>query len=271
MIHLHTISLPEINPEDALSYPFSVPAVHALAGNAMQLRSAVTILVGENGSGKSTLLEGLACAAGWITVGSTNAEQDQTLIAVRRLARHLKLSWGKRTRSGFFMRSEDFFGFVKWNQNTRAGFERDLTEIDEEYKQRSELARNFARMPILRELEDMRQRYGADLDAASHGESYFTLFKSRFVPNGLYLLDEPEAPLSPMRQIGLLSMLKMMVEEQGAQFIIATHSPILMAYPDATIYGFGEDSIRTMRYNDIEHVTLMRDFLAHPQRYTRHL
>ena len=95
--------------------------------------------------------------------------------------------------------------------------------------------------------------------------------RDSFVPHGLYLLDEPEAPLSPMRQIGLLSMLKMMVEEHGAQFIIATHSPILMAYPQATIYGFGDESIRTLSYNDIEHVTLMRDFLAHPQRYTRHI
>lgn len=271
MIHLRTISLPTLDPEELGAFPFSVPSIRGLAGSALEFSSAVTILVGENGSGKSTMLEAIACAAGWITVGSTSAEQDQTLAAVRRLGRRMKLSWAKRTHAGFFMRSEDFFGFVKWNQSMRVAFEHDLAQIDEEYKDRSELARNFARMPVLRELADMRQRYGDDLDAASHGESYFTMFKARFVPHGLYLLDEPEAPLSPMRQLGLLSMLKMMVEEHDAQFIIATHSPILMAYPQATIYGFGDETIRTLSYNDIEHVTLMRDFLAHPQRYTRHI
>lgn len=271
MIHLRTISLAAIDPEDAEQFPFSVPAIRGLAGSMLEFSTEVTILVGENGSGKSTLLEALACAAGWTTVGSSSVDQDQSLAAVRRLAKRMRLSWSKRTRAGFFMRSEDFFGFVKWNQSTKAAFERDLAEIDAEYTDRSELARNYARMPVLRELNDMRQRYGDDLDAASHGESYFTLFKSRFVPNGLYLLDEPEAPLSPMRQIGLLSMLKMMVEEQGAQFILATHSPMLMAYPGATIYAFREGTIQPMAYDTIEHVTLMRDFLAHPQRYTRHL
>src|SRR4029079_18663665 len=123
--------------------------------------------------------------------------------------------------------------------------------IDEEYKDRSELARGLARMPYLNQLADMRQRYGEDLDANSHGESYFTLFKSRFVPNGLYLLDEPEAPLSPMRQLGLLAMLKMMVEEQNAQFIIATHSPMLMAFPNATIYSFEQQTIRQVGYHEV--------------------
>jgi predicted ATPase len=117
----------------------------------------------------------------------------------------------------------------------------------------------------------MERRYGADLDANSHGESYFRLFRSRFVPNGLYLLDEPEAPLSPMRQIGLLAMIKMMVEEHNAQFIIATHSPILMAFPDATIYSFDTAPVRAVAYQDLEHVSVTREFLANPQRYLRHI
>ena len=271
MIHLRTITLPEIHPNEAVSFPFSVPAIRSLAGAQLEFPTPVTFLVGENGSGKSTLLEALACAAGSITVGSASANGDRTLAAVRLLARRLKLSWSKRKHAGFFMRSEDFFGFVKWNHDMREEFERELESIDQEYKDRSEQARGLARMPFMRELADMRRRYGEDLDANSHGESYFTLFKSRFVPNGLYLLDEPEAPLSPMRQLGLMSMLKMMVEEQNAQFVIATHSPMLMAFPNATIYSFDAQTIRTVAYHEVEHVHVMKSFLESPQRYLRHL
>jgi len=271
MIHLRTITLPQFDQEEATRFPFSVPSIRSLAGAQLEFPTEVTFLVGENGSGKSTLLEALACAAGSITVGSESAGGDRTLAAVRVLAKRLKLSWSKRQHTGFFMRSEDFFGFVKWNRDTREEFERELATIDEEYKDRSELARGLARMPFLNQLADMRQRYGEDLDANSHGESYFTLFRSRFVPNGLYLLDEPEAPLSPMRQLGLLSMLKMMVEEQHAQFVIATHSPMLMAYPNATIYSFDAQTIRQIAYHEVEHVTVMKSFLESPQRYLRHL
>jgi predicted ATPase len=271
MIHLRTISLPEIDPADAGRFPFSVPAIRSLAGAQIEFPAEVTFLIGENGSGKSTLLEALACAAGSITVGSESVEGDQTLASVRLLAKRLKLSWSKRKHAGFFMRSEDFFGYVKWMRGVREEYERDLVAIDEEYKDRSELARGLAKMPYQRELADMRRRYGEDLDANSHGESYFTLFKSRFVPNGLYLLDEPEAPLSPMRQLGLISMLKMMVEEHNAQFIIATHSPMLMAFPNATIYSFDSEAIRPVAYHEVEHVLVMKSFLESPQRYLRHL
>ena len=270
MIHLKAVHLAAAL-DNAAGFPFSVPAIRSLADAPVEFSSEMTFLVGENGSGKSTFLEALACAAGSIAVGSESVERDRTLAPVRSLAKQLRLSWCKRKHAGFFMRSEDFFGYVKWNRNTREEFERDLAAIDEEYKGRSEQARGLAQMPILRELADMRRRYGEDLDAYSHGESYFTLFKSRFVPNGLYLLDEPEAPLSPMRQLGLLSILKMMVEEHNAQFIIATHSPMLMAFPNASIYSFDAEGMRPVTYEQVEHVTLMRSFLSNPQRYLRHI
>jgi len=271
VIHLRTIRMPAIDEHDARQFPFNVPAIRSLAGHQIEFSTPVTFFVGENGSGKSTLLEALACAAGSITVGSESVTNDRTLAPVRGLARKMKLSWSGRKHAGFFMRSEDFFGYVKWLRHTREEFERDLAAIDEEYKHRSEQARGLAKMPILRELHDMQQRYGTDLDANSHGESYFRLFRSRFVPNGLYLLDEPEAPLSPMRQIGLMSMLKMMVEEHNAQFIIATHSPILMAFSDAVIYSFDADTIRPIAYHELEHVVVTKSFLENPQRYLRHL
>jgi predicted ATPase len=271
MIHLRSLRLGAIDAELAGTFPFSVPVIRSLAGHEIAFTSAVTFLVGENGSGKSTFLEALACAARSITVGSESAERDRTLATVRLLARQLKLSWSARRHVGFFMRSEDFFGFVKWNRDTREAFERDLETIDQEYAGRSETARNLARMPILNQLADMERRYGSDLDANSHGESYFTLFKSRFVPNGLYLLDEPEAPLSPMRQVGLLSLIKTMVEEYNAQFVVATHSPILMAFPGAAIYSFDSEAIRQLAYDEVGHVSFTKSFLSNPQRYLRHL
>ncbi len=119
-------------------------------------------------------------------------------------------------------------------------------------------------------LMDIRERYGKGLDARSHGESFFALFQSRFVSNGLYLLDEPEASPSPLRQLALIAAIKGMVSQNG-QFIIATHSPVLMAYPDGTILNFNSGNIHPAHYDDPEHVRLMRDFLKNPGLFLRNL
>lgn len=116
----------------------------------------------------------------------------------------------------------------------------------------------------------MKDKHGEGLETKSHGESFLELFNSRFRPNGLYILDEPETPLSPMKQLAFISMLKEMVKE-NAQFIIATHSPILMAIPDATIISFDQAPIREVGYNELEHVNLTKDFLNNPEGYLRHL
>ena len=266
MIHLRSLNIGSTLNETG--FPFSVPSLRALS--EMTFDSEITFFVGENGSGKSTLLEALAIAAGSITVGSESVTSDQTLTEVRRFARNLKLVWNQRTKKGFFMRSEDFFGYVKHMNAVKAEMLADLQAIEEEYKGRSATAKGLASMPYARELSDMQQRYGAGLDTYSHGESFFTLFRSRFVPNGLYLLDEPEAPLSPSRQLTLLALLKQMVD-QGGQFIIATHSPILMAYPNATIWSFDDGGLQKIRYEDTEHYTITRGFLNHPENYLKHL
>jgi predicted ATPase len=264
MIHLRAVSLNRLGRKLPDEFPFNVPVIKSLTDLAFT--AEVTFLVGENGSGKSTFLEGIAAAAGSITVGSEDVGTDKTLQAIRKLAKALKLTWAVKKRTGFFLRSEDFFGYVKRLSAMRESMLRDLADIDEEYKDRSETARGLARMPFMRELNDMKQRYGDDLDGYSHGESYFTLFKSRFVPNGLYLLDEPEAPLSPMRQIVLMSMIKMMLK-QDAQFIIATHSPILLAFPGATILQFANGKIEPVAYDDLEHVIITKTFLNNPRQY----
>ena len=250
------------------TFPFSVPVIRAL--ETLELPTAVTFFVGENGSGKSTLLEGIAAAVGLPTVGSDAVRDDVTLSAQRSLAAQLRLSWSRRTHRGFFLRAEDFFGFTKYIARLRAELQGRLVEIETEYEGRSAYARGLASGPTAGSLAELEQRYGADLDANSHGESFLRLFRSRFVPGGLYLLDEPEAPLSPQSQLGLIAMLKEMVDDE-AQFVIATHSPILLAFPDATIYTFDEQPPRRVSYADLDHVNLTRDFLNDPDAFLRRL
>lgn len=267
MIHVRSVALNRIGLKNPDVFPFSVPIIRSLT--ELRFTAEVTFFVGENGSGKSTLLEGIAAAAGSVTVGSEEVATDRTLGAIRMLAGALKLTWTARRRAGFFLRSEDFFGYVRRLAAMRESMQRDLAEIDEQYKDRP-AGRSLARMPYMRELGEMERRYGADLDGYSHGESYFTLFRARFVPGGLYLLDEPEAPLSPMRQIVFLSLLQQLVE-QDAQFIIATHSPILLAYPGAAILRFEGGRIEQVAYDDLEHVFVTRTFLNNPGQYLERL
>jgi predicted ATPase len=215
-------------------------------------------------------MEAIACAVGSITVGSESVKTDPSLKDLRRLAKLMKLVWNKRTHRGFFLRAEDFFGYVKQLGKTRTALERDLQRVDEEYANRSHFAKGQARMAYARELNDIQNRYGDGLDTHSHGESYLELFQQRFVPGGMYLLDEPEAALSPLRQLGFLSLLKEMVNRK-AQFIIATHSPILMAYPEAEILSFDHAPLKNVHWETLEHVTLTRDFLNNPKGYLRHL
>ena len=174
-------------------------------------------------------LEAIACAVGSTTVGSESVKTDISLTAVRQFAAHLQLSWRKRTHKGFFLRAEDFFGYAKRLAQMQQELENDLNSVDQEYEGRSKLAVDLAKTPYMNELHEMRKRYGSGLDAYSHGESFLALFQSRFVPGGLYLLDEPEAPLSPIRQLALIAAIKQMVAQE-AQFIIATHSPLSLIH-----------------------------------------
>lgn len=250
------------------NFPFNVPIIQAL--QEISFQAPVTFFVGENGSGKSTLMEAIACAIGSVTVGSESVKTDPTLAHMRKLADYLRLTWSKRTHKGFFLRAEDFFGYAKQIAKTRQELEQELNNVDREYAGRSKYAKDLAKMPHRNEIGALQRRYGDGLDVRSHGESFLDLFQSRFVPGGLYLLDEPEAPLSPLRQLSFLSMLKQMTTED-AQFIIATHSPIILAFPEAQIMSFNDGAINNIPYDELEHVTLTRAFLNDPQSYMRYL
>jgi len=253
---------------DQARFPFSVPAIRTL--DVLRTDVPVTFFVGENGSGKSTLLEAIAMAARLPAVGSADLATDESLGEQRYLSHALKLTWSRHTARGFFLRAEDFFGFTRRVSVMRSEFQAQLAEIEASYADRSDHAKALAMLPARSSLAQLEQMYGVDLDANSHGQSFLRLFNSRFVPGGLYLLDEPEAPLSPQSQLALLVMMQEMVAQQ-AQFIIATHSPMLLAFPGARIYSFDSTPVQEVPFDELDHVVLMREFLKDPERYIRAL
>lgn len=255
-------------PEGAASggFPFSVPAIATLS--ELEFTTPVTLLVGENGSGKSTFMEALAIASRLPAVGASRLEHDPTLAAQRDLSRYFKLTWRGRRHRGFFLRAEDFFGFQKQVGKMMADHRDELARIDREMTDSSEYARNLAKGPHRGSLAGLQRNYGDNPDAGSHGESFLRLFGSRLVPGGVFLMDEPEAALSPQSQLGLLAMMKNAIDT-GSQFIVATHAPILMSAPGATILSFDERPVRAVPFEELASVRLVRDFLMAPERYLR--
>lgn len=244
-------------------FPFQLPLFQSL--EALYFKKPVTILVGENGTGKSTLLEAIADQAGSIRIDLPSANPS-----LQKLSNQLKLTWSARTREGFFLTAEDFVHYVKRVSEMREEAKRNLEEIEVEYKDRSQFAKNLASMPHNNTLYELQNLYDDGLEFRSHGERFLDFFQSRFRPKGLYILDEPEVPLSPMKQLSFISMIKEMTKK-NAQFIIATHSPILMAIPDAEIISLDTLPPQPCRYEELEHVQITKSFLESPDRYLRHL
>jgi predicted ATPase len=263
MIHLRSVEYAGRQPAE--EYPFSVPVIAQL--ETITFTSPVTFFAGENGTGKSTLLEGIAAAADAITVGGQDIGRDESLGPARRLGKALQLTWSRRTHRGFFLRAEDFIGFTGRVQRMLG----ELDALKAEYEERfTGYGKQLAQGAIEGQRRALVARYGENPDARSHGEQFMQVFQERFVPDGLYLLDEPDTALSPQRQLALLGMLKDMVG-QGAQFIIATQSPMLMAFPDATILSFDRVPAAEVPYDEVEQVVLARSFLARPDAYLRRL
>ncbi len=220
-------------------YPFCLGVVRHL--DEIELHPAVTFLVGENGSGKSTLLEAIAVAWGFNPEGGSRHFAFETRGSHSALHRHLTLVRGpSRPRDGYFLRAESFFNVATEIEELDAASDRGDSIID---------------------------AYGGlSLHEQSHGESFFALLQNRFRGQGLYVLDEVEAALSPARQMAVLARMHQLVG-LGAQFIIATHSPILMAYPDALIYQIGADGPAPVAYRDTDHYAQTKAFLNNPDKY----
>jgi predicted ATPase len=264
MIHLQSIKLKPA-AKTQTQFPFHLPLVQRF--EPIEFTTAVTFFVGENGSGKSTLLEAIGAGLNLPAIGGDDLAQDETLQAARAFGKQLQFAWRQKTHRGFFLRAEDFFNFARRLQRTQRELQAIADGFDEDY---SGYALGLAKGSVLGQRQALIERYGEDLDANSHGESFLKLFQSRFTPGGLYLMDEPEAPLSPQRLLSLLAMLKKMVAE-NAQFIIATHSPILMAFPGARILSLDAFPVREVAYDEVEHVSLTRAFLRNPDSFLRHL
>jgi predicted ATPase len=261
MYYLSRISLPK-GPQT--QFPFTLQALRDL-GN-MTFETPVTVFVGENGSGKSTLLKALAIKLNLPAIGSNDLESDETLVGVKAFGEAIFTSWKKKAYRGFFFRAEDYFGFVKRLRNIDQEFQGDIVDFE---KRLSGTGLKLAVGAVYGQKEALLRKYG-DLTEVSHGEGFLKVLQGRLQAEGIYLIDEPEAALSPQRQLALFSLIKNLSENHGCQFIIATHSPILMTLPNATIYQFGE-SIQNVKYEDTEHFTILKSFLNNPEAFLRYL
>jgi predicted ATPase len=235
--------------EDSTVYPFSIPLIASL--ETITFDSQVTFFVGENGSGKSTILETLACLCNFGHEGGsrniTFTTSEQTYPSqVQSLACCVRPSWRKKATRGYFFRAESFFNVANY--------------LDE-----------LTNQPFVSKEEVYAPYGGASLHAQSHGEGFLSFFTNQVNKGGFYIFDEPEAALSPQRQLALLSIIHDMCKHSDTQFIIASHSPILLAYPGATIYSCDGDYLERITYEDTAHYQITKDFLNHPDTFLQHL
>lgn len=230
---------------DKGSYLNNLPVIKYLKQvEKLDFSRDVTFFVGENGTGKSTLLEAIAVACGFNAEGGTKNFAFSTNATHSELWEHLTVASRDYARDGFFLRAESLY-----NASTY------LEELD--------------KIPAC--APPLLQSYGgASLHHQSHGESFLSIVQNRFGKNGIYILDEPEAALSPMRQLTLIAEIDRLVKG-GSQFIIATHSPILMALPGAEIFEFSTGGIKSVDYDKTEHYNVTRRFLENPERILQHL
>lgn len=225
-------------------YFTKLPAVRALMAEPLRFTAPVTFLAGENGMGKSTLIEAIAVAFGLNPEGGSRNFNFATNESHSSLHSFLRLIKRDFPKDAYFLRAESLYNVASW-----------IDELD--------------KIPAV--AEPIIQGYGGvSLHAQSHGESFLHLVQHRLRGQGLYIWDEPEAALSPMRQLTLLSEIHRLVQADS-QLIIATHSPILMAYPDAAIWWLSEQGIRSVSYEQTEHYKVTRGFLEAPERMMRYL
>ena len=239
---LRALRLNRDDPALNVKFPFTLPALRTMA--RIDFHPKVTYFVGENGSGKSTVLEAIAISLGFNPEGGTKNFRFSTAHSHSDLHEHIVLEKGyKQARDGYFLRAESFFNVASEIERLDAG---------------------PGGPPI-------KNSYGGkSLHACSHGESFLALMTERFGGNSIFLLDEPEAALSPQRQLAALRRMHELVQS-NSQFIIATHSPILMAYPDSMIYSFDEEGISITTYEETEHYQVTHDFMKHPARFVSRL
>jgi len=257
---ISTLGLRNYPEDEQDKFPWSLPLIKNL--ELLKFEKNISFFVGENGSGKSTILEAIAAYTGVPLAGSFRLEEDESLAASNRLADYLSIRFAEKTHHGFFVRAEDFIGFSRNIKNMIKDLDREMEEVKESFKGGDI---NLTLGAIRGEKESLVARYSDDLEAMSHGEGFLKFFTSRITAKGLYLIDEPEAALSPTRQLSLLSLIMEKVRKTGAHFIIATHSPIIMSVPDSEVFYFEDGKITKVNYTETEHYQLTKAILEDPQ------
>ena len=233
--YLREISIKRDKVGDCKSFPFDLPVFREF--EALEFHPDVTFFVGENGTGKSTLVEAIAVAMGFNAEGGTKQSTFSTKRTHSQLNEYLKLVKSfKYPSDGYFLRAESFYNLAS----------------------------------LMDETGYLTMYGGKSLHQQSHGESFMATLTNKLQGNGLYIMDEPEAALSPSRQMTAISAIHQLVEKKS-QFIIATHSPILLAYPRAFIYQFSDTGITKVRYEDTEHFRVTKDFLNRHERMMQYL
>lgn len=253
-----------IDPGRTTVFPYSVAAVRF--AKQVELGERITIFVGDNGCGKSTLLETLGLYLNIPLIGGY-ISSDAGFEAAKKLQPFVEIEWKREVRKGFFFRAEDFSDFVNSVERQRNKlFEsyRDLRgQVDDAIIERMMESENYI-------LHKMRRDYGENMQAYSHGEAYLKIIQTRINGKGIYILDEPEAALSPLKQLSLMAFILEVLRENNTQFIISTHSPILMGMPGALIYEIRDEGMEAVKYEETDHYRITRTFLNDPKHYLRH-
>jgi len=257
---LESIKTQPDNPE---LYPYNLKLFQKEV--YLDVNSPVTVFVGENGSGKSSLLKILQ---GKLRLIEIKLPGQVIIHKINEKGIELRPSLGKL--KGFFFESLTFINYIEYIQREIAESKAEIGRIDLEYKDKSDYAKGMAKSPYLRTISELKSLYTRDLSQSSHGESYLDFFASRIRDNQIYLLDEPETPLSVQNQLTLMAMI-MEASKRGCQFIIATHSPILAAIPNALIYEIRNDEFVKTEYEEIESINMLKQFLNDKNQFIRHL
>lgn len=241
-------------------YPFQVPVIRNMT--ALEFHKPVTILCGDNGCGKTTLMELLAVKLSAIRISEAFHPAEKAHLFER--AEDGFLLWtGVRAKRNFYFSAEEFIQYIKWIEREKADARAAIAEIRREYHDagRSKYAEMLAVEPHAETLAALSDMYGESLAKQSHGQGYLDFFSNRLISGGLYLLDEPESALSYENQY-VLSMMILRAVEQGCQFVLATHSPVMTAIPDAEILEIREGEIAPVSYDDLDNVRFLNLFLA---------
>lgn len=243
------------------AYPLNAGVLQGL--DSLPFTRSVTIFCGDNGSGKTTLLSLIAALVGAQVVGDTGVGREKMQL-FRTAGRSFTPLMNRRPRSSFYFTAEDFSRYLDERQRMKREAYEALEDIQTEYEGRSEYARGLARMPYAGTLHQMDQQYDRDLLAASHGEGFLSFFGGRLTQGGLYLLDEPEGALSFQNQLSLLALISSAVAADG-QVIMATHSPVLAAYPKAALLEISAGGLEEVPYDGLSSLQFLQHFLKHSE------